>query len=105
VEVADAAVAVRRLRAENFHLVVSDWNLRTITGFELLGYRRNNARLKDTPFLMLTANTDKESVLAAFTSGVSDYLVKPFSAKDLEKNLVRLMLQEDKVAPGGNSIT
>jgi two-component system chemotaxis response regulator CheY len=99
VEVADAADAVRRLRGEHFDLVVSDWNLPTMSGFELLGYIRSHDRLKNTPFLMLTGTTDKDSVLAAFRSGVSDYLIKPFSAEDLEKKLVRLMPKEDTIAP------
>jgi two-component system chemotaxis response regulator CheY len=94
VEVADAADAVRRLRVENFDLVVSDWNLPTMTGFELLSYIRNNDRIKDTPFLMLTGNTDKNSVMAAFQSGASDYLIKPFSAEELEKKLIKLMPKE-----------
>ena len=94
VEVADAADAGRRLRLESFDLVVSDWNLPTMTGFELLSYIRNNDRIKDTPFLMLTGNTDKNSVTAAFQSGASDYLIKPFSAEELEKKLIRLMPKE-----------
>lgn len=101
VEVADAADAVRRLRIEHFDLIVSDWNLPTMSGFELLSYIRNNERIKDTPFLMLTANTDRTSVMTAFQSGVSDYLIKPFSAEDLEKKLVRLMPKEVKAPPEG----
>ena len=105
VEVADAADAVRRMRIENFDLIVSDWNLPTMSGFELLSYIRNNDRIKDTPFLMLTGNTDRSSVMAAFQSGVSDYLIKPFSAEELEKKLVRLMPKEAKATPEGNPTT
>lgn len=105
VEVSDAGDAVRRLRTENFDLVVSDSNLPTMTGFELLGYIRNNDRIKDTPFLMLTANTDKESSMDAFRTGVSDYLTKPFSAEDLEKKLVNLIPKEDKSISQKDSTT
>lgn len=102
VEVADA---VCRLRIDHFDLVVSDWNLPTMSGFDLLSYIRSNDRTKDTPFLMLTANTERANVVAAFQSGVSDYLIKPFSTEELEKKLVRLMPKEAKVSPEGNSTT
>ena len=105
VEVSDAGDAVRRLRTENFDLVVSDSNLPTMTGFELLGYIRNNDRIKDTPFLMLTANTDKGGSMDAFRTGVSDYLTKPFSAEDLEKKLVSLIPKKDKTIPQEDSTT
>jgi len=94
IEVADAAAAVRRLRNENFDLVVSDSQLPTMTGFELLQYIRENARIKDTPFLMLTGNPSEISEALAIKSTVSDFLSKPFSTEALENKLVRLMTKE-----------
>jgi two-component system chemotaxis response regulator CheY len=99
VEASDAAEAVRRLRSENFDLVVSDSNLPTMTGFELLRYIRNHARLKNTPFLMLTANTDNTNVMQASDASISDFLTKPFSAEALETKILNL-IPKVGVAPG-----
>lgn len=91
IEVADAAAAVRRLRNESFDLVVSDSQLPTMTGFELLQYIRENERIKETPFLMLTGNPSEISEALAIKSTVSDFLSKPFSTEALESKLVGLM--------------
>ena len=103
VEVSDAGDAVRRLRTEKFDLVVSDSNLPTMTGFELLRYIRNNERIKDTPLLLLTANTDKDDGMAALSSAIAEYLVKPFSAEDLENKLLSLMPKRDTFRPRDDS--
>ena len=103
VEVSDAGDAVRRLRTEKFDPVVSDSNLPTMTGFELLRYIRNNERIKDTPLLLLTANTDKDDGMAGLSSAISEYLAKPFSAEDLEKKLLSLMPKRDAFGPQDDS--
>ena len=103
VEVSDAGDAVRRLRTEKFDLVVSDSNLPTMTGFELLRYIRNNERIKDTPLLLLTTNTDKDDGMSALSSAISEYLAKPFSAEELEKKLRSLMPKRDTFGPQDDS--
>ncbi len=94
IEVADAAAAVRRLRNEHFDLVVSDSQLPTMTGIELLNYIRNNERIKDIPFLMLTENPRASGEILTIQSTISDFLSKPFSTEDLESKLFRLMNKE-----------
>lgn len=94
IEVGDAAAAVRRLRNEAFDLVVSDSQLPTMTGFELLQYIRDNERIKDTPFLMLTGTLKEVDEIISINSTVSDFLSKPFSIEALEHKVVRLMTKE-----------
>lgn len=91
IECADAAQAVKKLNRHAFDLIISDWNLPTMTGYDLLVFVRNNDRLKSTPFLMLTAHTDKIELAARVTSAISDFLAKPFSADDLEQKIARLI--------------
>lgn len=91
IECSDAAEAVKKLRRHSFDLIISDWNLPTMTGYDLLEFVRNHERLKETPFLMLTAHTDKVELAARVTSTISDFLAKPFSAEDLEEKITRLI--------------
>lgn len=91
VEASDAAEAVKRLRERNFDLIISDWNMPTMSGFDLLDFVRNNEKLKGVPFLMLTGINEKDRVTAAAEQGVSDFLIKPFSAEELEQKIERLL--------------
>jgi len=91
VEAADAAEAVKRLRERKFDLIISDWRMPTMSGFDLLDFVRRNDRLKEIPFLMLTAINEKEKVTAAAQQGVSDFLIKPFSPDELEKKIEGLL--------------
>lgn len=94
IECADAAQAVKKLRRHSFDLIISDWNLPTMSGYDLLKFVRDHDRLKGTPFLMLTAHTDKIELAARVTSTISDFLAKPFSAEDLEQKITRLIPDE-----------
>lgn len=91
IECSDAAEAVKKLRRHSFDLIISDWNLPTMTGYDLLEFVRNHERMKGTPFLMITAHTDKVQLAAQVTSTISDFLAKPFSAQDLEQKIARLI--------------
>jgi PleD family two-component response regulator len=90
-EARDASEAVRMLSLGEFDLIISDWNMPTMSGYQLLEFVRSRARHEHVPFVMLTMQSDKESVLAAKESGVSDYLVKPFTVGELENKLQRLL--------------
>ena len=86
-EARDASDAVLKLQAEPFDLIISDWNMPTMTGQDLLEYVRGDERFKEIPSVMLTSLADRDSVVAAQRSGVSDYLAKPFTVQELEKKL------------------
>jgi two-component system chemotaxis response regulator CheY len=95
-EARGASEAVIKLQSESFDLIISDWNMPTMTGQDLLEYVRSEPRFKDVPFVMLTSLTDRDSVVAALRSGVSDYLAKPFTVEELERKVTRLWCHGDK---------
>ncbi len=83
-EASDGSAALRKLREGNFGLVVSDWNMEPMTGLQLLKEVRSDNTLKDLPFIMVTAESKTENVIAAKQAGVSNYIVKPFNAATLK---------------------
>ncbi len=90
-EASEGSEALAKLRAGNFGLVISDWNMAPMTGLELLQQVRQDARLKATPFIMVTAESKTENVIAAKQAGVSNYIVKPFSAETLKEKIEKVL--------------
>ncbi len=91
-EATDGAEALSKLRAGNYGLVISDWNMAPMTGLDLLKEVRADARLKNTPFIMITAESKTENVVAAKQAGVSNYIVKPFNAETLREKIEKVMV-------------
>ena len=89
-EATDGAEALAKLRAGNFGLVISDWNMEPMTGLDLLKEVRADARLKNMPFIMITAESKTENVVAAKAAGVSNYIVKPFNAETLKDKIEKV---------------
>ena len=92
-EAPDGGAALAKLKERRFDMVVSDWNMEPMTGFELLQKVRADDALKDLPFLMVTAESKPENVVAAKQAGVSNYIVKPFNAETLKSKLVSILGQ------------
>ena len=90
-EATDGQEALAKLRAGSFGLVISDWNMQPMTGLDLLKEVRADARLKDLPFIMITAESKTENVVAAKQAGVSNYIVKPFNAETLREKIEKVM--------------
>jgi two-component system chemotaxis response regulator CheY len=90
-EATDGAEALSKLRAGNFGLVISDWNMAPMTGLELLLEVRQDTRLKSLPFIMITAESKTENVVAAKQAGVSNYIVKPFNAETLRDKIEKVL--------------
>ena len=90
-EATDGSMALRKMREKKFDLVISDWNMEPMTGLQLLKEVRADVRLKDTPFIMITAEAKTENVIAAKKAGVSNYIVKPFNAETLKGKLVSVI--------------
>ena len=80
----DGAEALQKLNASAFDFIISDWNMEPMTGIELLRQVRGNEKLKHIPFIMITAESKTENVIAAQQAGVSNYIVKPFNAETLK---------------------
>lgn len=86
-EAKDGRQALEKLNAGKFGLVISDWNMEPMTGYELLQQVRASDKLKATPFIMVTAESKTENVIAAKKAGVNNYIVKPFNAETLKGKL------------------
>lgn len=82
--------ALTKLKAGGFGLVVSDWNMPVMQGIELLRAVRADTELKTLPFLMVTAEAQKENLIEAVQAGVSNYVVKPFTAEVLQGKLEKI---------------
>ena len=91
-EAADGSEALRKLRDGNFGLVISDWNMVPMTGLQLLKEVRADAKLKPLPFIMVTAESKTENVLAAKRAGVSNYIMKPFNAETLREKIANVLV-------------
>ena len=92
-EATDGSMALQMLRVGSYGLVISDWNMEPMTGLQLLREVRadSNAKLKDIPFIMVTAESKTENVVAAKQAGVSNYIVKPFNAETLKGKMVSVL--------------
>ncbi len=75
------------MRDGKYNLVISDWNMEPMTGLQLLKEVRADAKLKTTPFIMVTAESKTDNVIAAKQAGVNNYIVKPFNAATLKSKM------------------
>ena len=83
-EASDGTEALAKMKEKKFGLVISDWNMEPMTGYELLKQVRSESTLSKTPFIMVTAESKTENVIAAKKAGVNNYIVKPFNAQTLK---------------------
>ena len=86
-DASDGSAALAKLREKKYGLVISDWNMEPMTGYELLKEVRADPGLSKTPFIMVTAESKTENVVAAKKAGVSNYIVKPFNAQTLKSKI------------------
>ena len=86
-EAADGSEALSKMRGRKYGLVISDWNMEPMTGYELLKEVRSDPSLGKTPFIMVTAESKTENVIAAKKAGVNNYIVKPFNAQTLRSKI------------------
>lgn len=89
-EADDGKSALKALRKEEYDLILCDWNMPEMPGIELLGNVRSDDALKDIPFVMVTAEAKKENIIEAVQAGVSNYVVKPFTAETIGEKLEKV---------------
>lgn len=77
-------------RGEPYGFIISDWNMPKMQGIDLLKACKAEAKLKDTPFMLVTAESEQKHILEAAKAGVSDYVVKPFNSATLKMKLERI---------------
>ena len=90
-EATDGSMALQMLRVGSYGLIISDWNMEPMTGLQLLREVRADAKLKEIPFIMVTAESKTENVVAAKEAGVSNYIVKPFNAETLKGKMASVL--------------
>lgn len=90
-EASDGAEAFEMMKKRKYGLVISDWNMEPVTGYELLQNVRADDTVKSTPFIMITAESKTENVIAAKKAGVNNYIVKPFNAGTLKAKMAAVI--------------
>ncbi len=76
--------------AAPFNFVISDWNMPGMAGIDLLKACKGDPKLKNLPFMLVTAESEQKNIVEAAKAGVSDYVVKPFNATTLKGKLERI---------------
>ncbi len=82
--------ALQKLRADTYGFVVSDWNMPVMTGIDMLRAIRSDEKLKATPVLMVTAEAQQSNLIEAVQAGVSNYIVKPFTAETMQEKIGKI---------------
>ena len=86
-DASDGSAALAKMRSRKYGLVISDWNMEPMTGYDLLRQVRADPGLGEIPFIMVTAESKTENVIAAKKAGVNNYIVKPFNAQTLKAKI------------------
>lgn len=90
-EATDGSMALEMFKSKTYGLVISDWNMEPMSGLDLLKHVRALPTNNNVPFVMVTAESKTENVIAAKQAGVSNYIVKPFNAETLKAKLVSVL--------------
>lgn len=80
---------------EPVQLVLADWQMPKIDGLELLTRTRLDERFKNIPYIMITADNDRNHVLEVVSIGVDGYVVKPIKGEVLLKKISEIMRMKD----------
>ncbi len=86
-DAANGEEALRKIREKRYSLIISDWNMEPMSGFQLLQKVREGGVGSEVPFIMVTAESKTDNVIAARRAGVSHYIVKPFNAATLKSKI------------------
>jgi len=89
-EADDGKAALKVLKEEKFDLILCDWNMPEMSGLEVLKQMKSDDALKDIPFVMVTAEAQKDHIIEAVKAGVNSYIVKPFTAETIGEKLKKL---------------
>jgi len=89
-EADDGSTALKELKKEKYDLILSDWNMPEMQGIDLLNTIKADDELKSIPFIMVTAEAQKDNIVGAVKAGVSSYIVKPFTAETISEKLKKV---------------
>lgn len=91
-EATDGSAALEKVKAKKYGLIISDWNMEPMTGLDFLKeIRASGESYQNTPFIMITAESKTENVIAAKQAGVNNYIVKPFNAETLKTKIAAVL--------------
>ena len=90
VEADDGTTALEIMKTDKVDLVLCDWNMPKVSGLDLLKQMKADSDLKNIPFLMITAEAQKQNIIEAVKTGVSNYIVKPFTADTIAEKLKKI---------------
>ncbi len=89
-EADDGKTALKALNREKFDLILCDWNMPEMSGLEVLKQMKSDDAFKDIPFVMVTAEAQKDNIIEAVKAGVNSYIVKPFTAETIGEKLKKM---------------
>ena len=89
-EADDGSTALPMLEKGNFDFLITDWNMPTMQGIDLLKEIRQNSELSSLPVLMVTAESKRDQIIEAAEAGVNGYIVKPFTAQTLKEKIEKI---------------
>ena len=95
-EAEDGAAGLEKVKAGNYGVVVSDWNMPNMDGLAMLQEIRADPQFAKLPVLMVTAEAKKENIIAAAQAGANGYVVKPFTAVTLEEKINKIFEKIEK---------
>lgn len=88
------AIALSKLHNKRYDLVISDWNMKPMSGLDLLRQMRADPHLAEIPFIMVTAEARIENVIAAKSAGANNYIVKPFNLKEIKAKIEAVLAEK-----------
>jgi two-component system chemotaxis response regulator CheY len=97
-DASDGSAALEKMHVKRYGLVISDWNMEPMTGYDLLRQVRADPSLGEIPFIMVTAESKTENVIAAKKAGVNNYIVKPFNAQTLKAKIEAVFAEKAEPA-------
>jgi two-component system chemotaxis response regulator CheY len=89
-EADDGSTALKELKKEKYDLILCDWNMPEMPGIDLINAIRADDELKGIPFVMITAEAQKDNIIGAVKAGVNSYVVKPFTAETIGEKLKKV---------------
>ena len=98
-DAADGTAALGKMREKRYGLVISDWYMQPMSGYDLLRNIRSDPDLGATPFIMVTQESKLTNVMAARAAGVSNYIVKPFNAQTLKAKIEEVFAKNTETTP------
>ncbi|WP_188152232.1 response regulator [Teredinibacter waterburyi] len=101
-EAVDGRRAVAQLRGNKFDLILSDWEMPEMSGEQLLRWVRSESNTPEIPFIMISSRGDRDHIVKAIGSGVSDYLSKPFTPEELQRKVIKHLKKMGYVPPVGS---